>query len=268
MSSKSFFVTSLVLMLSATGLAQVASSAKTRAATAGGRQTTSTGTTPTGATATQPAQEIIPNERLKKPVPRPSPTPKGATAQASTTQTGTPQAHAVREAFDTLVDGIRRSDAETVMKLYWNSSQLALFNNNGTVTRGWQQAHSNRVSLYEKTKDVKLDVRDVRVKALGPSGALVTCLWDQTQTADGQPEHATGRLTLVYQKIGTEWKIVHAHTSSDKPNSSNVLPSERVPETDATPLRPPVHPGTDAPPARQPAKPEADKMSVKPPAKH
>lgn len=247
---KSFFVTSLVLTLSATGLA------------------VSIGTTRPAPAATRPAQEIIPIERLKKPAARPSPTPKSATAQAGAAQTGTAQARAVREAFDSLVDGIRRADAEAVMKLYWGSPQLALFNNNGTVTRGWEQAHSNRVSIYEKTKDVKLDVRDVRVKTLGPTAAIVTCIWDQEQTADGQPEHATGRLTLVYQKIGTEWKIVHAHTSPDKPNPSNVLPSERVPETDATPAKPPAKPEDDASPARQPVKPEADKTPVKPPAKH
>ena len=229
---KSFFATSLVLTLAATGLAQVAGSSSPRAATSNKGQTTSTPATSAHA-ATRPAQ------------------------------TGTLQTRAVREAFDSLVDGIRRTDAEAVMKLYWNSPQLSIFNNNGTVTRGWEQAHSNRVSLYEKTKDVKLDVRDVRVKTLGPSAAIVTCLWDQTQTSGGQPEHATGRLTLVYQKIGTDWKIVHTHTSPDKPDPSNLLPSERVPQTDATPAKP----EGDATPARPPAKPETNKTPVKPRAR-
>ncbi|HYJ45628.1 MAG TPA: SgcJ/EcaC family oxidoreductase, partial [Pyrinomonadaceae bacterium] len=142
---------------------------------------------------------------------------------------------AVRAAFDSLVDGIRRADADAVSALYWNSTQLSLFNNNGTVTRGWEQARSNRESLYAKVSDVKLDVRDVRVKTLGPSAALVTCLWEQTQTADGQPEHATGRLTIVYQKIGAEWKIVHTHTSPDRPDPSRLLPSERTTPADARP---------------------------------
>ena len=153
------------------------------------------------------------------------------------------QAAAVREAFDSLVDGIRRADADAVMALYWNSPQLTVFNNNGTVTKTWEQARSNRESLYAKISDVKLDVRDVRVKTLGPTAALVTCLWEQSQTADGQPEHATGRLTIVYQKVGTAWKIVHTHTSPDKPNPANLLPSERTPAGEA------------APPAKPPARP-------------
>lgn len=166
------------------------------------------------------------------------------TRRAAQTPGEAAQARAVRDAFDSLVDGLRRADAAAVSKLYWNSSQLTVFNNNGTVTKGWEQVNSNRQSLYAKVSDVKLDVRDVRVKTLGASGAVVTCLWEQSQTADGQPEHATGRLTVVYQKIGVEWKIVHTHTSPDKPSPSNLLPSERTTPAD-----------TNAPVKPTPAKP-------------
>jgi uncharacterized protein (TIGR02246 family) len=159
---------------------------------------------------------------------------------ATSSPADTAQARAVRDAFDSLVDGIRRADASAVMALYWNSPQLSVFNNNGTVTRTWEQVRSNRQSLYSKVSDVKLDVRDVRVKTLGPTAAIVTCLWDQTQTADGQSEHATGRLTVVYQKVGADWKIVHTHTSPDRPSPSNLLPSERTAEPEAT--RPPAKP--------------------------
>src|SRR5215210_1470439 len=165
------------------------------------------------------------------------------TRRAAQTPAEAAQASAVRAAFDSLVDGIRRADAAAVAKLYWNSSQLTVFNNNGTVTKSYEQARSNRESLYAKVSDVKLDVRDVRVKTLGPSGAVVTCLWEQSQTADGQPEHATGRLTIVYQKIGDAWKIVHTHTSPDKPSPSNLLPSERIPAgAEPAPARPPTQP--------------------------
>src|SRR5438874_8328049 len=203
MFKKIIFVASLVAALSASALAQNTNTNTAKPATTGRRQTT-------------PA---------KKPA---------ATGDAA-------EARAVREAFDSLVDGIRRADAEAVMKLYWNSSQLVLFNNNGSVTKSWEQAHSNRQSLYAKVKDVKLDVRDVRVKTLGPGAAIVTCLWEQSQTADGQPERATGRLTLVYQKVGADWKIVHAHTSPDHPSPSNLLPSETTNGADSA-TKPPAKP--------------------------
>jgi ketosteroid isomerase-like protein len=203
MLKKLFFITSLVVSFSAAAFAQ-------------------------GVSLEQPKQ--------------PQQQPPARTRRAAQTPVEAAQARAVRDAFDSLVDGIRRADAAAVSKLYWNSSQLSVFNNNGTVTKGWEQANSNRQSLYAKVSDVKLDVRDVRVKTLGASGALVTCLWEQSQTADGQPEHATGRLTVVYQKIGTEWKIVHTHTSPDRPDPSRLLPSERTTPADATARPTPAKP--------------------------
>jgi uncharacterized protein (TIGR02246 family) len=210
------------------------------------------------ANATPPASSVKGRATDRKPKAAPTPAQGGAQSQPSAAPTATrtrrttgqkgtqsssdsAQARAVRDAFDSLVDGIRRADADAVMKLFWSSPQLVLFNNNGSVTKTWEQARSNRQSLYAKVKDVKLDVRDVRVRLLGPAAALVTCLWDQTQTADGQPEHATGRLTLVYQRIGADWKIVHTHTSPDRPSPSNLLPSERTTGADST-TTPPAKP--------------------------
>lgn len=138
-----------------------------------------------------------------------------------------PEEQAVRAAFEKLLDGIRHANADEVMSVYWNSPQLIIFNNNGTVTKGWEQVRANRLSLYAEVKDVKLDVRDVRVHMLGPNAALVTCLWTQSQTFRGSPESSAGRLTLVFQRIGGEWKAIHAHTSPEAPDPSRLMPSER-----------------------------------------
>ncbi len=222
-----FFCATLLLAL---GAAAPAQNSNTGATPAGTRQRTTA--TPTPQPSPRSAQEATPAAGRQ-----------AAPARGARPAADSAQARAVREAFDSLVDGIRRADAEAAAALYWNSPQLLVFNNNGTVTRTWEQARSNRESLYAKVSDVKLDVRDVRVKTLGPSAAVVTCLWEQSQTADGQPERATGRLTIVYQKVGAAWKIVHTHTTPDKPNPSNLLPSERTPAgAEATPARPPANP--------------------------
>ncbi|MDT5294656.1 MAG: hypothetical protein QOJ76_1536 [Acidobacteriota bacterium] len=247
MFGKSFFIAALVAAaLCPAALAQNANTSTTHNSTTRGRQATSTGrTTSAGKTNAPPAAAQQPTQE-GAPAPGDATTSRSRRAtptRAAQSPAETAQVRAVREAFDSLVDGIRRADAGAVTKLYWNSPQLVVFNNNGTVTKTWEQARSNRESLYEKIRDVKLDVRDVRVKTLGPTAALVTCLWEQSQTAEGQPEHATGRLSIVYQKVGAEWKIVHTHTSPDKPNPANLMPSERVPEANATtPARPPLKP--------------------------
>lgn len=138
---------------------------------------------------------------------------------------------AVLAAFEKLLNGIRKADAKSVADVYWNSPRLLLFNNNGTVTKGWDQMRKNRESSYPDLKDVKLEVRDLSVMMLGRDGAVINCLWTQSQTYKDTPETATGRMTLVFRRVGTVWKAVHLHTSPDRPDPSRVLPSEQASPT-------------------------------------
>ncbi|MDQ6653565.1 MAG: nuclear transport factor 2 family protein, partial [Acidobacteriota bacterium] len=81
----------------------------------------------------------------------------------------------------------------------------------------------------------KLDVRDLSITMLGRDGAVASCLWTQSQNYKGTPETATGRMTLVFKRIGKDWKAIHLHTSADKPEPSRVLPSEQMPTTSPSP---------------------------------
>jgi ketosteroid isomerase-like protein len=164
-----------------------------------------------------------------------TPKPTGTEKPAATTvpakkpaAANTPGADPVLAAFNRILDGIRHANVDEVTGPYWNSKQLILFNNNGTVTRGWEQMRKNRESSYPDMKDVKLEVRDVHVTMLGRDGAIVSCLWTQSQNYKGVPETATGRMTLAFKRLGPDWKVVHLHTSPDAPPPSRVLPSEQA----------------------------------------
>lgn len=135
----------------------------------------------------------------------------------------------VRAAFDRLIEGIEQIDAAKVMDAYEKGDRTLFFNNNGSVTLGWETMRENRESLYAKTKNVSLEVTGVRVEMLGKTAAYVSCKWKQSQEFEGKVENASGRMTLIYRLIGKEWKIVHAHTSPDNPPATRpVLPSERI----------------------------------------
>jgi ketosteroid isomerase-like protein len=163
-----------------------------------------------------------------------SPTTRDRTT-SNTNQAKTPAAspqqaagsEGVLAAFNALLDGIRHASVNEVMHVYWNSPRLNLFNYNGTVTKGWEQVRKNRESSYPEIKDVKLEVRDVNVTMLGRDGAVVTCLWNQSQTYKGSPETVSGRMTLVFRRISTAWKAIHLHSSTDNPNPGVVPPSEQ-----------------------------------------
>ena len=163
----------------------------------------------------------------KAPAPQES-VPKTPAAKKPATAT---DSDAVLAAFNSLLDGIRKADVDAVTGVYWNSPRLNLFNYNGSVTKGWEQMRKNRESSYPEIKDVKLDVKDVSVTMFGRDGAVVTCLWTQSQTYKGTPETVSGRMTLAFKRIGTAWKAVHLHSSSDNPNPTVVPPSEQVKPT-------------------------------------
>jgi ketosteroid isomerase-like protein len=189
-----------------------------------------------GVVVAQNSNSSTPSERQRKtntnraetapaPTTTPAPAPKKAPAPASKAQE--PGSEGVLAAFNTLLDGIRHASVAEVMSAYWNNPRLNLFNYNGSVTKGWEQVKKNRESSYPEIKDVKLEVRDVSVTMLGTTGALVTCQWKQSQTYKGAPETVSGRMTLVFKRIGNAWKAIHLHSSTDTPNPAVVPPSEQ-----------------------------------------
>ncbi|HEY0005738.1 MAG TPA: nuclear transport factor 2 family protein [Pyrinomonadaceae bacterium] len=218
----------IITLMLAAAIAALAQNTNTPATQT--RPRTSNGTT-TGRTQTTPVEDRGAQEPAAATTPRTRRASSGRTARGATDTTS----KGVLAAFNALLDGIRHADVEAVAGAYWNSPQLVLFNNNGTVTRGWEQMRTNRASSYPNMKDVKLEVRDLRVQMLGREGALVSCLWTQSQVYKGTPETASGRMTIVFRFTGGAWKAVHLHTSPDSPEPTRVAPSERNATSTTTP---------------------------------
>jgi ketosteroid isomerase-like protein len=221
----------LVLALAAAGLAQNANSSAPATQTTPRRPvTTRRQTTTTTTTTTTPAPPAPVTTEPATPATHPRRATSPARAAASAAE------QEVRATFDALLRAVEKRDVDAVMSFYWNSPQLIIFNNNGTLTRGWAQMKANYTSLYPDLKDVKIEARDIKAQMFGADGAAVTCLWTQTQEYKDTPETSSGRMTLVFRHVGTAWKIVHRHTSSEAPDPSRLPASEQAaPTTKPTP---------------------------------
>src|ERR1700752_2063913 len=185
-------------------------------------------------------QRTTNTNRAAKPAPaaeteKAAPTPKQAAPKKPAPATEAPGSDGVIAAFNELLDGIRHASVDEVMGVYWNNPRLSLFNYNGSVTKGWEQVKRNRESSYPEIKDVKLEPRDVSVTMLGTNGAVVTCLWTQSQNYKGVPETVSGRMTLVFKRYGTAWKAIHLPSSTDPPNPAVIPPSEQRPAASPSP---------------------------------
>jgi ketosteroid isomerase-like protein len=184
-----------------------------------------------GVVVAQNSNSSTTTERPRKSNTNRSQTPAEAPAKAAPKKTAAaaeaPGSEGVLAAFNSLLEGIRHANVNEVMSAYWNNPGLNLFNYNGSITKGWAQVRKNRESSYPEIKDVKLEVRDVSVTMLGTGGAVVTCQWSQSQNYKGTPETASGRMTLVFKRIGNAWKAIHLHSSPDTPNPAVIPPSEK-----------------------------------------
>lgn len=179
-----------------------------------------------------------------KPSPTPKPKPKAKPATTPTDSEASTAAQkpksnqsagqvapstSVLAAFNNLLDGIRHADVKAATGAYQNTPRLVLFNYNGSVTKGWDQLKQNRETSYPDMKDVKLDVKGLSVTMLGRDAALITCQWTQSMTFRGTPETDSGRMTIVFRKVGTAWKAIHLHTSPDRPDPARIPQSEQTP---------------------------------------
>jgi ketosteroid isomerase-like protein len=219
------FKKSLILLaLFVVGLPAVAFAQNANSSTVRPRTTAPAGQNTNRSTTDSETKTDTPRSAITAPQKKAAPEPAKPKALAPQD----PASQSVATAFNALINGIRKSDLNAITSAYWNSPRLVLFNNNGTVTKGWEQMRKNRESSIKDVKDVKLEVRDVSITMLGRDGAVVNALWTQSQDYKGQPETATGRMTIVFRRIGTAWKAIHLHTSPDRPDPSRVMPSEQT----------------------------------------
>jgi uncharacterized protein (TIGR02246 family) len=106
-----------------------------------------------------------------------------------------------------------RGDLAGFMSDYANDS-LTSYVSGGHVQYGWQALYDRYQANYfaaGKSRD-SLDFEEVRVRALTPDLAYATARF---RLLRGDSLVASGPFTLVLQKQGDRWRILHDHTSAD-----------------------------------------------------
>ena len=109
---------------------------------------------------------------------------------------------------------INRADASAIMEMYARVPEVTSADNLD-ITRGWDAIKRDAASLSENR--FRMELGKVDVVALGPGFALVVA---EASYTFGTPQGALrvrGVLTLVLEKIGGAWKVIHDHSSSQSP---------------------------------------------------
>jgi ketosteroid isomerase-like protein len=109
---------------------------------------------------------------------------------------------------------INRADAPGIMEMYARVPEVTS-TDNVDITRGWDAIKRDAASLSQSR--YRIELGRVDVVPLGPGYALVVA---EASYTFGTPQGALrvrGVLTLVLQKIGGSWKVIHDHSSSQNP---------------------------------------------------
>jgi uncharacterized protein (TIGR02246 family) len=109
---------------------------------------------------------------------------------------------------------INRADAPAIMEMYARVPEVTSADNTD-ITRGWDAIRKDAASLSENR--YRMELGRVDVVPLGPGYALVVA---EASYTFGTPQGALrvrGVLTLVLQKVGSAWKVIHDHSSSQSP---------------------------------------------------
>lgn len=117
----------------------------------------------------------------------------------------------VRAVLERQVEAWNRGDLESFMEGYWRSGELTFFSG-GSKMGGWDATLERYRQRYQKDGHAmgRLEFPALDVKLFGRDAALVRGEW----LLKRDRESLSGLFTLVLQRVGGAWKIVHDHTSA------------------------------------------------------
>lgn len=81
------------------------------------------------------------------------------------------------------------------------------------ITRKWTHGRNAIIDGLRQApiEDLRTEVRDLNETTWGDTG-LVTCWIEQDYTYEGKLQHVSAPTTLLFRKIGSEWRMTLFHS--------------------------------------------------------
>lgn len=110
------------------------------------------------------------------------------------------------------VDAQNRGDVYAMMAMVSRRDGVISISD-GQIQRGWQTIRNSNAEIVGRDAGNNLSVGTVEVMVLSPTAAVAVAPFTfQVASAHGAVQ-IPGATTLVFEKSGTRWFVVHEHTS-------------------------------------------------------
>ncbi len=117
-----------------------------------------------------------------------------------------------------IIAAYERRDTKT-LKSFYAQQPGALFFWERKMSYSWQQIDHTIDSLVSAVAQLKLSTSEFRSGGSGNNGWFATTFHVERVTPEGKRFASDGRWTVVAERIGGRWLIVHEHTSFPLPES-------------------------------------------------
>src|SRR5262245_8112311 len=114
------------------------------------------------------------------------------------------------------VEAENKGDASAIMEMFSKNADVASITM-GEITRGWDGIRDDVDAVTGEAEKVQVALGTIEVKPLGANFALAFAPCTITSSAAEEGLQLRGALTLILEKSGKAWKILHEHTSAQPP---------------------------------------------------
>jgi len=114
------------------------------------------------------------------------------------------------------VEAENKGDASAIMEMISKNADVASVTM-GEITRGWDGIRDDVDAMTGAPEKVQVTLGTIEVIPLGTNFALTFAPCTITSSAAAEGLQLRGALTLVLEKSGKAWKILHEHTSAQPP---------------------------------------------------
>jgi ketosteroid isomerase-like protein len=127
-------------------------------------------------------------------------------------------AESMRQLAKDMIAAYERRDT-AALKGFYAKQPGALFFWERKMTYSWEQISSTMDGLVSAVEKLKLATTEFRAGGSGDTGWFAATFHIERVTPEGKQSSADGRWTVVAERIGGRWLIVHEHTSFPLPKS-------------------------------------------------
>jgi ketosteroid isomerase-like protein len=141
-------------------------------------------------------------------------------AASATKPTVTQQRVSAQGLVRSYVDAMNKADVATMMGMFSKRPGVTSIGD-GEISRGWDSIRTDAQQIVGKEGTFKFTIGSIDVTPLGSSYSLVVAPF--TFAILGQPDSVElpAAMTLVLERSGTTWKVLHEHWSSKMTDEAN-----------------------------------------------